>query len=202
MNKSRLVVCFGTRPQVIKASILLAALRAHWPVTAVDTGQHYDYELNGLLYHQLGIPEPDHFLGVGSGESAEQTAAVLTGTASLLRDRPPAAVVVIGDTNSTVGAALAACKAGVPLVHVEAGLRASEPNLPEEANRRVVDVLAHLLCAPSAAAPARLKAEQVPGTIATTGDIARDALMRHFALAPQITEHASLRAQHSPSSAH
>ena len=184
MNESRLLVCFGTRPQVIKVSILLGALRARWPVTAVDTGQHYDFELNGLLYHQLGIPKPDHFLGVGSGEPAEQTAAVLTGTAELLRLHPPAAVVVVGDTNSTVGAALAACKAGVPLVHVEAGLRANEINLPEEANRRVVDVLAHVLCAPSVAAAGRLEAEQVPGSVVMTGDIARDALLRHLAIAP------------------
>jgi UDP-GlcNAc3NAcA epimerase len=181
---TRLAVCFGTRPQVIKVSVLLAALRKHWPVTAVDTGQHYDFELNGLLYRQLQIPMPDHFLGVGSGEAAQQTAAVMTGFADLLRRNPPEAVVVVGDTNSTLGAALAASKAGIPLVHVEAGLRASEPNLPEEANRRVVDVLAQLLCAPCSAAAARLQAEGVPGNVVNTGDIARDALMRHLSLAP------------------
>jgi UDP-GlcNAc3NAcA epimerase len=102
----------------------------------------------------------------------------------LLRRQRPAAVVVIGDTNSTLGSALAACKEGVPLVHVEAGLRATEADLPEEANRRVVDVLAHVLCAPSRSAAARLTAEGVHGSISTTGDVARDVLMRHLQLAP------------------
>jgi UDP-GlcNAc3NAcA epimerase len=183
MTGVRLALCFGTRPQVIKASVLLGALRARWPVTAIDTGQHYDFELNGLLYQQLGVPRPDHFLGVGSGEPAEQTAAVLMRTAELLRRHPPDAVVVIGDTNSTLGCALAACKQGIPLVHVEAGLRASEAGLPEEGNRRVVDVLAHVLCAPSRSAADRLAAEYLPGSIALTGDIARDALERHLAVA-------------------
>jgi UDP-GlcNAc3NAcA epimerase len=184
MEPTRLTLCFGTRPQVIKASVLLAALRARWPVTALDTGQHYDFELNGLLYRQLGVPLPDHFLGVGSGEPAEQIAGILTRTAELLRRQRPAAVVVIGDTNSTLGSALAACKERVPLVHVEAGLRATEADLPEEANRRVVDVLAHALCAPSQSAAARLTAEGVHGSITTTGDVARDVLIRHLQLAP------------------
>ena len=141
-----LALCFGTRPQVIKASVLLRALRSRWPVTSIDTGQHYDFELNGLLYRQLEIPEPDHFLEVGSGDAATQTAAVLTRTAEVLRRERPKAVVVIGDTNSTLGCALAASKESLPLIHVEAGLRSSEPNLPEEVNRRVVDLLASLLC--------------------------------------------------------
>ena len=164
--------------------MLLEVLRQRWEVIAIDTGQHYDFELNGLFYQQLGIPRPDYFLEVGSDTPANQTAAVLTRTADILRARHPAAVVVIGDTNSTLGAALAASKEGHPLVHVEAGLRSSEPNLPEEANRRVVDALADLLCAPSAASAARLRAEQANGTIVNTGDVARDVLLRHLTIAP------------------
>ncbi len=180
-----LAICFGTRPQVVKASMLLEVLRQRWQVIAVDTGQHYDFELNGLFYQQLGIPRPDHFLEVGSDTPASQTAAVLTRTADILRKERPAAVVVIGDTNSTLGAALAASKEGFPLVHVEAGLRSAEPNLPEETNRRVVDVLGQLLCAPSAASTARLRAEESPGTVVNTGDVARDVLLRHLGLAPE-----------------
>jgi UDP-GlcNAc3NAcA epimerase len=179
-----LALCYGTRPQVVKASVLLDVLRRRWEVVAIDTGQHYDFELNALLYQQLGVPRPDHFLEVGSAPPATQTAAVMTRTADVLCARPPAAVVVIGDTNSTLGAALAAAKLGIPLVHVEAGLRASEPELPEEVNRRVVDVLAHLLCAPSEAAAARLRKEQAPGMVVTTGDVAHDVLRRHLPLAP------------------
>jgi UDP-N-acetylglucosamine 2-epimerase len=184
MGDRGLTLCFGTRPQVIKSSALLGPLRERWPITAVDTGQHYDFELNGLLYRQLGIPQPDHFLDVGSADPAEQTAAVLIRTAQLLRRQRPVAVVVIGDTNSTLGAALAACKEGIPVVHVEAGLRAREPGLPEEANRRLVDVVAQLLCAPSRAAADRLEAEAVSGTVVLTGDVARDVLGRALALAP------------------
>ncbi|MGH7499279.1 MAG: non-hydrolyzing UDP-N-acetylglucosamine 2-epimerase [Gemmatimonadales bacterium] len=179
-----LALCFGTRPQVVKASMLLEVLRRRWQVIAVDTGQHYDFELNGLFYQQLGIPHPDHFLEVGSDTPSNQTASVLTRTAEILCAKRPAAVVVIGDTNSTLGAALAASKEGFPLVHVEAGLRSSEPNLPEETNRRVVDVLGQLLCAPSAAAEARLRAEESPGVVVNTGDVARDVLLRHLTIAP------------------
>jgi UDP-N-acetylglucosamine 2-epimerase len=179
-----LTLCFGTRPQVIKASALLAVLRSRWPVTTIDTGQHYDFELNGLLYQQLQVPRPDHFLEVGSGDAATQVAAVLTRTAAILRRARPAAVVVIGDTNSTLGCALAASKEGLPLVHVEAGLRSSEPNLPEEVNRRIVDLVASLLCAPSPACASRLHAEKAPGSIMVTGDVARDVLLRHLRLTP------------------
>lgn len=165
--------------------MLLAALRARWPVVAIDTGQHYDFELNGLLYEQLGVPRPDHFLEVGSSAPVQQTADVMTRTAEILRVRQPSAVIVIGDTTSTLGCALAASKEGIPLVHVEAGLRSNELGLPEEANRRVVDVLSHALCAPSAAAAECLRAERTPGIVTVTGDVARDVLARHLPLAPQ-----------------
>jgi UDP-GlcNAc3NAcA epimerase len=179
-----LTLCFGTRPQVIKASVLLRVLRSRWPVTTIDTGQHYDFELSGLLYEQLEVPRPDHFLEVGSAPPATQTAAVLTRTAEILRRDRPAAVLVIGDTNSTLGCALAASKEDLPLVHIEAGLRSSEPNLPEEVNRRIVDLLGSLLCAPSPACASRLHAERVPGSIIVTGDVARDVLLRHLRLTP------------------
>jgi UDP-N-acetylglucosamine 2-epimerase len=179
-----LTLCFGTRPQVIKASVLWRSLSSRWSVMTIDTGQHYDYELNGLLYEQLEIPSPDYCLEVGSDDPAAQTAAVLSRTAEVLRRHPPSAVLVIGDTNSTLGCTLAARMENLPVVHVEAGLRSSEANLPEETNRRIVDVVATLLCAPSAASAARLRAERVPGTITTTGDVARDVLLRHLELAP------------------
>jgi UDP-N-acetylglucosamine 2-epimerase len=184
LSLPKLALCYGTRPQVIKASVLLETLRARAPVVAIDSGQHYDFELNELLYRQLGVPRPDHFLEVGSGPAVEQTAAVMGRTVEILRRERPAAVLVIGDTNSTLGAALAANKEGLPLVHVEAGLRAQEPNLPEEANRRVVDVLSQLLLAPCESAATRLRAESMPGRVVTTGDVARDVLVRHLQLAP------------------
>jgi UDP-N-acetylglucosamine 2-epimerase len=176
------LLCFGTRPQVIKASVLLTELRRRLPTLAVDTGQHYDYELNALLYEQLNIQKPDHLLDVGSGSHADQTAAILTKMESLLRSVDARAVVVIGDTNSTLGGALAAAKLRIPVVHVEAGLRAADYLLAEEINRRAVDAMSALLCAPSARAAARLRAENLAGRIVVTGDIARDVLVRHSQL--------------------
>jgi UDP-N-acetylglucosamine 2-epimerase len=162
LSLPKLALCYGTRPQVIKASVLLETLRARAPVVAIDSGQHYDFELNELLYRQLGVPRPDHFLEVGSGPAVEQTAAVMGRTVEILRRERPAAVLVIGDTNSTLGAALAANKEGLPLVHV----------------------LSQLLLAPCESAATRLRAESMPGRVVTTGDVARDVLVRHLQLAP------------------
>ena len=178
------VVCFGTRPQVIKASALLVQLRERVPTIAVDTGQHYDYELNALLYGQLGIAKPDRHLEVGSGSHGEQTAAILQKVEPLLLDWRPRAVVVIGDTNSTLGCALAAAKLRIPVVHVEAGLRASDFMLAEEINRRAVDAMSAILCAPSRAVADRLRAEGLPGRVVVTGDIARDVLIRNLSKLP------------------
>ncbi len=179
-----LALCYGTRPQVIKASLVIAALEDRYDLVTIDTGQHYDYELNALLYEQLGVRPPDVLLGVGSSDHARQTAAILEGAAAEFERRKPSAVIVIGDTNSTLGGALAAVKLRIPVVHVEAGLRARDRLMPEEINRRVVDAVADLLCAPSRAAEARLGAESVGGRIVFTGDVARDVLERNLSRAP------------------
>jgi UDP-GlcNAc3NAcA epimerase len=188
MHRPRVALCYGTRPQVIKASRLSEALRDRFDVLTVDTGQHYDYELNALLYSQLGVSLPDVVLDVRSGSHAEQTAAVLTRAASVLSESRPDAVVVIGDTNSTLGCALAATQLGMPLVHVEAGLRSGDLRMAEELNRRAVDAISTLLCAPSARAAAQLRAESVPGAIAMTGDVACDVLRRHAGRACVVRE--------------
>src|SRR5580765_679574 len=151
------VVCFGTRPQVIKASALLTALRRRVPTIAVDTGQHYDFEMNALLYQQLNVEKPDYCLDVGSASHAIQTAAILERVEPILQESHPRAVVVIGDTNSTLGCALAAAKLRLAVVHVEAGLRAADALLAEEINRRVVDAISSVLCAPTARAADRLR---------------------------------------------
>jgi UDP-GlcNAc3NAcA epimerase len=177
MPRNRIALCYGTRPQVIKASVLRARLEAEFPVLAVDTGQHYDYELNALLYEQLGVRAPDAILEVGSAGHAEQTAAVLIRAEKVLQEHRPAAAVVIGDTNSTLGCTLAATKLRIPVVHVEAGLRADDVLMPEEINRRVVDAISHVLCTPSARATRRVEAERRDAVIAQTGDVAYDALL-------------------------
>ncbi|MEP7327308.1 MAG: UDP-N-acetylglucosamine 2-epimerase (non-hydrolyzing) [Gemmatimonadota bacterium] len=182
-----IALCYGTRPQIIKASILGQALKKAGPLFTVDTGQHYDFALNGLLYQQLGVSPPDHFLEIGSGTHARQTAAILTGIESLLNERRPDVLVVIGDTNSTLGCGLAAAKAGVPLVHVEAGLRARDADMAEEINRRVVDAIAGLLCTPSRAVTARLRAARPDATVVETGDVARDVLESCRERLPDVT---------------
>jgi UDP-GlcNAc3NAcA epimerase len=177
MHRTRIALCYGTRPQVIKASVLRSCLEARYPVVAVDTGQHYDYELNALLYEQLGVRAPDAILEVGSAGHADQTAAVLVRAEKVLREQRPGAVVVIGDTNSTLGCALAATKLRIPVVHVEAGLRADDVLMPEEINRRVVDAISHVLCTPSARATRRVESERRDAIVAQTGDVAYDALL-------------------------
>lgn len=186
MPSATLALCYGTRPQVIKASILALALERRFRVLTVDTGQHYDYELNALLYEQLGIESPDFFLEVGSDSQAEQTARILTRSASLFERERPRAVVVIGDTNSTLGCALAAVKMRIPVVHVEAGLRASDAMMSEEVNRRVVDAVSAVLCAPSRVAADQLLEEHVTGRVVQTGDVARDVLERSRRRAPDL----------------
>jgi len=177
MPRPRIALCYGTRPQVIKAGVLRRRLETGYDVLAVDTGQHYDYELNALLYQQLGVRPPDATLEVGSAGHAEQTAAVLVRAERVLEEQRPRAVVVIGDTNSTLGCALAAAKLRIPLVHVEAGLRADDLLMPEEINRRIVDAIAQVLCTPSARATERCRAERRDADVVQTGDVAYDALL-------------------------
>ncbi len=171
-----IALCYGTRPQVIKASVLRPALAQVGPVYAVDTGQHYDHPLSTLLYEQLGVAPPDRYLEVGSGSHAEQTALVLTRTEAALREIGPRVAVAIGDTNSTLGVALAAAKLRIPVIHVEAGLRSRDRLMAEELNRRAVDAIASLLCTPSLAATQRMQAEHPDTPVRQTGDVALDVL--------------------------
>jgi UDP-GlcNAc3NAcA epimerase len=179
-----IALCYGTRPQVIKASVLRPALARHGQVLAIDTGQHYDYALNAQLYEQLDLSPPDQFLEVGSGSHAEQTGLILTRSEAALREARPRVVVVIGDTNSTLGVALAAAKLRFPVVHVEAGLRARDRLMAEEVNRRAVDAIASLLCTPSHAATLRMRSEHPDATVVQTGDVAHDVLLRARARLP------------------
>ncbi len=146
----------------MKAAPVIAALRDH-AVTQrlVHTGQHYDALLSDVFFAELDLPAPDANLGVGSGTQAEQTAALLTGLEATFAADDPGLVVVYGDVNSTLAAALVAAKGGYPLAHVEAGLRSFDPTMPEETNRRVTDALADLALATSPEAVAHLAREGV-----------------------------------------
>jgi UDP-N-acetylglucosamine 2-epimerase (non-hydrolysing) len=144
----RLLHVVGTRPNLVKMAPVIAALGRRfpdWPASIVHTGQHYDREMSEIFFDELGVPEPDHSLGVGSGTHSEQTARVLERLEPLLVAERPDLVVVPGDVNSTLAAALAAGKLEIPVAHVESGLRSFDRSMPEELNRVVVDHVADLL---------------------------------------------------------
>jgi UDP-N-acetylglucosamine 2-epimerase (non-hydrolysing) len=164
-QKLSTVVCFvvGARPNFMKVAPVFRALEKEASIERVllHTGQHYDEAMSEIFIGQLGLPPPDVFLGVGSGSHAEQTARVLTGVERVLIERRPALVVVAGDVNSTLAAALAAVKLDIPVAHIESGLRSFDPRMPEEHNRKLTDHLSLLLFAHSASAIENLRAEGI-----------------------------------------
>lgn len=171
----------GARPNFIKAAPVLRALASRKGVrqTLVHTGQHYDVNMSDVFFRQLGMPAPDVSLGVGSGSHAAQTAQVLLGLEAVLLDKKPDAVVVYGDVNSTMAAALAAAKLRIPVAHVEAGLRSGDREMPEELNRIVTDSISDLLFTPSKDGDANLKKEGVSaGKIVFAGNAMIDTLIR------------------------
>lgn len=174
----RIVTVVGTRPQLIKAAALSPVLRSRHEEILVDTGQHYDDDLAGTFYRELDLAAPDHALGVGGGSHAGQTAAMLAGLEPILVDRRPDAVVVYGDTNSTLAGTLAAAKLGYPVAHVEAGLRSFDRRMPEEINRVVADHLSRWLFAPTPTAVVNLRAEGIEAGVTLVGDLMQDLAAR------------------------
>jgi UDP-N-acetylglucosamine 2-epimerase (non-hydrolysing) len=192
----------GARPNFMKVAPVLPALAARGHrQTLVHTGQHYDVNLSDVIFQELGIPDPDVNLGVGSGSHAEQTAQVMVGMERLLQERKPDWLFVYGDVNSTVASALAASKLGIPVAHVEAGLRSGDRTMPEEINRLLTDRLSTLLLTPSEDADANLLAEGVPRDwIRCIGNVMIDTLVRLLRLtdtAPLI-DTLALRNGHGP----
>ncbi|MFF0152246.1 non-hydrolyzing UDP-N-acetylglucosamine 2-epimerase [Micromonospora sp. NPDC005203] len=152
----------GARPNFPKAAPVIRALERHGVAQRlVHTGQHYDERMSEVFFRQLGLPEPDLNLGVGSGSHARQTASVMTGLEELMIADRPALTVVYGDVNSALAAALVASKLGIPVAHVEAGLRSFDRSMPEEINRIVVDHVSDLLFATSPDAVSHLATEGV-----------------------------------------
>jgi UDP-N-acetylglucosamine 2-epimerase (non-hydrolysing) len=173
----------GARPNFVKMGPILAGLRAANPklrATLVHTGQHYDEAMSDLFFRQLGLPTPDVHLEVGSGSQGEQTAKVLSRYEAWLVnvDPRPRATLVVGDVNSTMACTLASVKLGVPVVHVEAGLRSFDRTMPEEINRLVTDALAELLLVSEASGLENLKREGRPeSAIRLVGNVMIDVLL-------------------------
>jgi UDP-GlcNAc3NAcA epimerase len=170
----RVLTVIGNRPQFIKASAVSSRLRAEGEEITVHTGQHYDAELSQVFFDELELPPPEHLLGIGGGTNTAQTARMLAALEPLLADVRPNAVLVYGDTNSTLAGALAAVQAGIPVAHVEAGMRSFDRAMPEEVNRVLTDHLAALLLCPSQTAVDNLRRESVVGTVELVGDVMVD----------------------------
>jgi UDP-N-acetylglucosamine 2-epimerase (non-hydrolysing) len=175
----RVLTVVGARPNFVKVAPVWHAARelGAFDMPVVHTGQHYDDALSALPLRQLGMPAPDHYLGVGSGTHAEQTAGVMIGIERTLMDEPADAVLVAGDVNSTMAAAIAAKKAGVPVIHLEAGLRSGDWSMPEEVNRVITDRISDLLLCPSHDAAENLEREGIHGDrVAVVGNTMIDSL--------------------------
>jgi UDP-N-acetylglucosamine 2-epimerase len=174
----RILSVIGARPQFVKAAPLSAALRQRHNEFLVHTGQHYDYNMSDIFFDELDLPKPDVNLGTGSGTHAQQTASIMTALEGCVREYAPDMVLVYGDTNSTVAAALVATALGVPLAHVEAGLRSYNRTMPEEINRVLTDRASDLLFCPSEIAVANLAKEGIRSGVILTGDVMVDAVLR------------------------
>lgn len=175
----------GARPQFIKASPFSVALRTHHREFLVHTGQHYDEDMSEVFFQQLGIPQPDANLNIGSGSHAAQTGAMLIGLEKLMTEQQPDWVVVYGDTNSTLAGALAAAKLHIPIAHVEAGLRSYNRAMPEEINRVLTDHISTLCFCPTALAVNNLAREGIREGVLMVGDIMVDSVLRHKETARQ-----------------
>ena len=166
----------GARPQFVKLAPIARAMRGRAEHLIAHTGQHYDHNMSGAFFTDLGIPEPDVNLGIGSAKHGEQTGAMLAGLEKVIEDTFPSWVLVYGDTNSTLAAALAAVKLHVPVAHLEAGLRSFNRRMPEEHNRVLTDHAADLLLAPTQVAMDHLATEGLASRSVLVGDVMTDVL--------------------------
>jgi UDP-N-acetylglucosamine 2-epimerase (non-hydrolysing)/UDP-GlcNAc3NAcA epimerase len=173
----RVVTVIGNRPQFVKAAAVSRLLRADHDELLVHTGQHHDDELSTVFVEELGVPRPERELGIHGGTNTEQTARMLSALGPLLRDERPDAVLVYGDTNSTLAGGLAAAQAAVPVAHVEAGMRSFDRAMPEELNRVLTDHLSDVLLCPSETAVENLEREHVAGRVELVGDVMVDVAL-------------------------
>jgi UDP-N-acetylglucosamine 2-epimerase (non-hydrolysing) len=169
----------GARPQFIKAAPVSKALRRNFREVLVHTGQHYDPEMSDIFFRDLELPEPDYHLGVGSGTHAEQTGEIMIRLEKVMAEIKPDAVLVFGDTNSTLAAALVAAKLVLPIAHIEAGLRSFNRRMPEEINRVLTDRVSRFLFCPTQLAVDNLRREGITEGVHLVGDVMFDAA-QHF----------------------
>lgn len=181
----KVLTVVGARPQFIKMALVSKAMRAAGiEEVVVHTGQHYDADMSDVFFTELGIAAPRYNLGVGSMPRVRQIGAMARRIGPILRSEGPDAVLVYGDTNSTAAGAMAASKIGIPLAHVEAGLRSYDDRMPEERNRILADRLSQLLLCPTREAVSNLKREGIRKGVHLTGDVMYDSI-KNFRPAPR-----------------
>ena len=173
----KVLTAIGNRPQFVKAAAVSGPLRAAHQEILVHTGQHFDDELSAVFFAELGLPAPDRELGIALGSNTSQTARMLAALESVIGEVKPDAVLVSGDTNSTLAGALAGAQARVPVAHVEAGMRSFDRAMPEELNRVLADHANSLLLCSSETAAANLRAEGVAGAVEVVGDVMVDVAL-------------------------
>jgi UDP-N-acetylglucosamine 2-epimerase (non-hydrolysing)/UDP-GlcNAc3NAcA epimerase len=167
----------GNRPQFIKAAAVSGPLRHSHRELLIHTGQHYDEELSDVFFDELGLPSPDRELGISRGSNTSQTSRMLDALESVVAEAAPDAVLVYGDTNSTLAGALAGAQARVPVAHVEAGMRSFDRSMPEELNRVLADHASSLLLCSSEVAVGNLQREAVAGQVELVGDVMVDVAL-------------------------
>jgi UDP-N-acetylglucosamine 2-epimerase len=177
---SKVLTILGTRPEIIKLSPLIPLLERSFDHVLVHSGQHYSYDVDEIFFHELNLPTANYSLGVGSASHGEQTARILARLEPILLEERPDAVLVQGDTNTTMSGTLCAAKLGIPVVHLEAGGRSFNRAMPEEQNRIIVDHISALLLAADQIAAANLRTEGLPeARIRVIGSTAIDAVLRN-----------------------
>ena len=181
----KIVSIVGARPQFVKAAALFKKLREKFTEGSVHTGQHYDPNMSDVFFKELGIPEPDYNLGVGSGPHGEQTGRMLIEIEKVLLKEKPDLVLVYGDTNSTIAGSLAAAKLHIKVAHVEAGARSFNQQMPEELNRVVTDHLSDLLFCATKTSVINLKKEGITRGVYFTGDVMYDAVLQFSRVAKE-----------------
>ena len=186
----------GARPQFIKAAPVSRALASHFNEVMIHTGQHYDYEMSDLFFKEMDMRQPDFNLGIGGGTQGAQTGMMLIELEKVISAVKPDCVLVYGDTNSTLAGALTAAKAGIPLAHVEAGLRSYNRAMPEEVNRVLTDHVSSWLFCPTDTAVKNLEKEGITKGVHQIGDVMYDALLHNLEIArnkSRILERMSLK---------
>lgn len=182
----KIATIVGARPQFIKAAAVSRAIREYATELLIHTGQHYDDNMSAVFFEELSIPKPDYYLGTGSGSHARQTADMLIKLEEIYLEEKPDFVLVYGDTNSTLAAALAASKILIPVIHVEAGLRSFHMAMPEEQNRILTDHISTYLFCPTQTAVKHLKNENIKKNVYCIGDVMCDAVYFYLKKIEQI----------------